>query len=334
MPVTVVVGGFFGDEGKGKILSYLAIHDNPDIVARGGVGPNAGHTVVYNGREYKLRQIPSGFINPKARLLIGPGVLVNPKVLFEELERTKEFNVSSRLGIDYQVGIIEERHIKMDQELKKEIGTTGTGTGPANAERALRKLKVGRDIEELKPRLTDVPGELHKAVEENKSILIEGTQGTFLSLYHGTYPYVTSKDVTAPSILADVGLGPRFVDDVVVVFKSYVTRVGPGPLDNEILDEEEIKRRGMEEYGTVTGRHRRVAPFNKRLARRAVMLNGATMAAITKLDVLFPKARGVTRYEDLPKEAKERLEDIEDAIGVPIKLISTGPDVHEIIDLR
>ncbi len=333
MVVTVVVGGFFGDEGKGKILSYLALRDNPDIVARGGVGPNAGHTVVYRGKEYKLRQVPSGFINPRSRLLIGPGVLVNPEVLLSEIEILSSFNVASRLGVDFQAGIIEPKHIEMDRELKKSIGTTGTGTGPANAERALRKLKVAREIESLKPRLTDVPGEIHEAIEEDKYILVEGTQGTFLSLYHGTYPYVTSKDVTASSILADVGIGPKFVDDVIVVFKSYVTRVGPGPLEGE-LEREDMERLGMIEFGSVTGRPRRAAPFSVKLARRAIMLNGATSVAITKLDVLFPEARGAKRLEDLPREAKKRLEEIEEAIKTPIRLISTGPGAEEIIDLR
>ena len=109
MTLTIICGGFWGDEGKGKILSHLALVDKPSIVVRAGVGPNAGHTIFFEGKEYKLRLIPSGFINPDTRLLIGAGVLINTKVLFKEIEDTKS---QGKLGIDYQVGIIEDKHIK------------------------------------------------------------------------------------------------------------------------------------------------------------------------------------------------------------------------------
>jgi len=329
----VIVGGFFGDEGKGKIISYLALHDRPSIVVRGGVGPNAGHTVMMEGKEFKLRQLPSGFVYEKARLLIGPGVLINPKVLLDEIEKTK-IN-PKRLGVDYQCGIIEDTHIERDSkpDLKGRLGTTGSGCGPANADRALRILKLARDIEELKPFLTDVPGELHDAIDKGETVLIEGTQGTFLSLFHGTYPYVTSKDVTASAICSDVGIGPKHVRDVLVVFKAYVTRVGAGPLPNE-LSEEEAERRGWLEIATVTRRKRRAAPFNFDLARRAVKLNSATMIAITKLDKVFPEVEGVRDFDKLSDGAKEFIWEIEKKVGVPVKIISTGPDILDTIDLR
>jgi len=329
----VVVGGFFGDEGKGKIVSYLAFKDKPKIVARGGVGPNAGHTVVINGKSYKLRQLPSGFVYEKAKLLIGPGVLVNPKVFLNEISET---NIDpNRVGVDYQAGIIEEVHIERDQkkDLKGRLGTTGTGCGPANADRALRTLKMAKEIDVLKKFLTDVPGEIHEAIENNEKVLIEGTQGTFLSLYHGTYPYVTSKDVTAAAICSDVGLGPKFVKDILVVFKAYVTRVGAGPLPGE-LSEEEARKRGWLEIATVTGRKRRAAPFNYDLARRAVLLNSATMLAITKLDKVFPEVAGVRDFDKLTDDAKSFIEEIENKVKVPVKIISTGPDLHDTIDLR
>mgnify|MGYP003873301233 CR=1 FL=1 len=333
LSATVVVGGFFGDEGKGKIISYLALHDKPEIVVRAGVGPNAGHTVIYKGQEYKLRQLPSGFVYEKARLLIGPGVLVNPKILLNEIETTK-IN-PKRVGVDYQCGIIEEGHIERDRkpDLKGRLGTTGSGCGPANADRALRILRIAKEIKDLEPFLTDVPGELHDALDRGEYVLVEGTQGTFLSLFHGTYPYVTSKDVTASAACSDVGIGPKHVRDVIIVFKAYVTRVGAGPLPGE-LPEEEAKRRGWLEIATVTGRVRRAAPFNFDLARRAVRLNSASMIAVTKLDVVFPETRGVTDFDKLSDEAKEFIEEIEKKVGVPVKIISTGPDLMETIDLR
>ncbi len=333
MPLTVIIGGFFGDEGKGKVVSYLALKDNIAVAARGGVGPNAGHTVVMNDKTFKLRQLPSAIVNKRTRLLIGAGVLVNPRVLLEEIKVTDS---KDRVGVDYQAGIIEEKHIQLDAKdkyLSEKIGTTKTGCGPANADRALRILKVARDLPELKPFLTDVADEIHKALEQGRNVLLEGTQGTFLSLYHGTYPYVTSKDVTASAICADVGVGPKSVDDVIIVFKAYVTRVGSGPLEGE-LPIEEIKRRGWVEKGTVTGRLRRAAEFNFNYARRAIKLNSATQIALTKIDVLYKEAKGKKKYEDLPRKAKEFIERIEEELKVPVTLIGTGPAADHMIDVR
>ncbi len=333
MPATVVVGGFFGDEGKGKIIAHLALHDHPDIAARGGVGPNAGHTVEYQGKIFKLRMLPSTFMYDKCRLLIGPGVLVNPKVFLEEVKLTA---TESRAGLDPQCSIIEESHIerdKNDPHLSKVIKTTGTGIGPATEDRVRRIAKTAREISELKSFLVDVPAVVNDAIDKNQNVLIEGTQGTFISLVHGTYPYVTSKDVTASAICADVGVGPRRINDVVLVFKSFVTRVGAGPLEGE-LSEEETASRGWSEHGTVTGRQRRAAPFDFNLARRAVMLNSANNIALTKLDILYPEMAGATEYDELPANAKSFIEEIEHKAGEPVTLIGTGSDSLAIIDRR
>ena len=135
MPCLVTIGGFYGDEGKGKIIAYLATKDDYNVAARGGVGPNAGHTFVQNGKEYKVRMLPSAVVNKNTRLLIGAGVLVEPNILLKEIH---EFNSVDRTFIDFQCGIIEPHHLeidKSDDHLKQTIGTTGTGTGPANADR-------------------------------------------------------------------------------------------------------------------------------------------------------------------------------------------------------
>jgi adenylosuccinate synthase len=332
MPSTVVVGGFFGDEGKGKIISYLAQNDDPSIVVRGGAGPNAGHTIEDGDKKYKVRMLPSGFLNKKARLMIGPGVVVNPDVLHKEIE---EFGVSKRSFVDNNCGIIEKTHTDSDSggQLKEKIGSTGSGTGPANADRAMRTLKMAKEIPSLKPYLVDVAQELHNALDSEQNILVEGTQGTFLSLWHGTYPFVTSKDVTASGICADIGLGPKNVDDVMVVFKSYVTRVGTGTLKGE-LPMDEVANRGWSEVGTVTGRQRRAAEFDFDLAKRAVMLNSATQIALTKLDVLFPECAHKNSFEDLSSAAKKFITNIEDKTDVAVTLIGTGPGVSDIIDLR
>ncbi|KAF6250078.1 MAG: adenylosuccinate synthetase [Candidatus Nitrosopumilus sp. MTA1] len=332
MTSTVVVGGFFGDEGKGKIISYLAIKDNPKIIVRGGAGPNAGHTIRDGDKVYKVRMLPSGFLNKDAKVMIGPGVVINPDILKKEIQ---DFNVSGRSFIDKHCGIIEETHLTRDSkgELKEKIGSTGSGTGPANADRAMRVLKLAKDIDSLSSLVIDVPQAINSALSANENVLVEGTQGTFLSLWHGTYPFVTSKDVTASGICADVGLGPTKVDEVIVVFKSYVTRVGTGPLENEI-SLKEAEKRGWSEFGTITGRQRRAANFDFNLARRAIMLNSATQICITKLDVLFPDCASKNSFDDLSKDAKVFIKNIEDELHTPVTIIGTGPDTIDVIDRR
>lgn len=332
MTSTVVVGGFFGDEGKGKIISYLAIKDNPKIIVRGGAGPNAGHTIRDGEKVYKVRMLPSGFLNKNAKVMIGPGVVINPDVLFKEIQN---FGASGRSFIDKHCGVIEETHLSRDSkgELKEKIGSTGSGTGPANADRAMRILKLAKDFDSLSSLVVDVPEQINSAISNNENVLVEGTQGTFLSLWHGTYPFVTSKDVTASGICADVGLGPKNVDEVLVVFKSYVTRVGTGPLEKE-LTPEEAENKGWSEFGTVTGRQRRAADFDFNLARRAIMLNSATQISITKLDVIFPDCAGMTSYTDLPENAKSFIKNIEQKLNKPVTIIGTGPIINDVIDRR
>lgn len=332
MPATVVVGGFFGDEGKGKMISYLALKDRPAIAVRGGVGPNAGHTFVLNGEVHKVRMLPSAVLSKDTRLMIGAGVVINPEILLSEIEK---YNAHDRVFVDSQCGIIEPRHIERDKgdDLKGRIGTTGSGTGPANADRVMRTLHLARETKELTLYLDDVSNSINFALDRNENVLVEGTQGTFLSIYHGTYPYVTSKDVTASAICADVGLGPKRVDNVILVFKAYVTRVGAGPLENEI-SKEEAQERGWFEVATVTGRERRAAPFNFELAKKAISLNSATQLAITKLDVVFPECAHIREYEKLSDGAKNFIENIEKNTGMQVTLIGTGEDVYDTIDRR
>ena len=332
MPALMVVGGQFGDEGKGKIVSYLALNDNPTAAVRGGVGPNAGHTVIHDGEMFKFRMLPSAVINKDVKLMIGSGVLVDPNVLLEEV---RKFKVSSRVMVDNMCGIIEEKHIERDTQgyLKDKIGTTGTGTGPAQADRIMRTATVARELPSLSNLVGDVSSKINEIIDCGELVLVEGTQGTFLSLYHGTYPYVTSKDVTASSICADVGIGPKRIDEIIVVYKAYTTRVGGGPLEDE-LTTEEIERRGWKEVGTVTGRVRRAAPLKPQLAKKAAVLNSATQIALTKLDILFPECKGGREISKLSSEAKGFVRKLEECTGIPITLIGTGQDDRDIIDRR
>ena len=328
--LSVVVGGFFGDEGKGKITSYLALNRSMDAVVRAGTGPNAGHTVVHDGRTYKLRLIPSGFTSPQAKLMIGPGVLVKEDIVLKEIEETK---IKDRFFIDRHTGVITQEIVDMEKNdnfLMNVVGSTGSGSGMGNAQRALRKLKLAKDFPSLEPYCADVSEMLNDIIDEGGNILVEGSQSTFLSLYHGTYPFVTSKDVAASGALSDIGVGPTRCDEVIVVFKSFVTRVGEGHLEGELSSEEVVKR-GWQEFGTVTGRLRRAAPFDFDLAKRAVRINGATAIALTKMDILYPEITGKTSITDLQGESLEFVEKIEDYTGVPVKYISTGPSSTDLI---
>ncbi|KXA90324.1 adenylosuccinate synthetase, partial [candidate division MSBL1 archaeon SCGC-AAA259B11] len=189
------------------------------------------------------------------------------------------------------------------------------------------------EIDELEEFITDVPKKINEGIKNGEKVIIEGSQGFGLSLYFGTYPYVTSKDVTASSLAADVGVGPTSVDEVVLVFKSFVSRVGAGPFPTE-MSPEEAEAKGIAETATVTGRKRRIGEFDFDLANRSAMINGATQLALTNVDRLFDGNKGVKEYEELTKDAKKFIEKVEQNIGTPVTLVSTGPDTEDTLDLR
>lgn len=331
--LNMIAGGFYGDEGKGKIVGYLAMKDNPDIVVKVGGGPQAGHTVT-NGK--KVTQIPSGFINPDSRLLIGRGTVINPSIVLKEIE---QYDIEEdRIGIDYGCTIIEPKHIKQEQELVKRIGSVGTGTGPARVDRVLRKAMIAKDIEALKPYLTDVACEVNKAIKSDKEILVETVQGYGLSLLnYKFYPYVTSQDTTASQFAADIGIGPKAIDEIIVIYKAYVSRVGKGPMQLE-WTEKEMKERKIEERGTVSKRLRRLGDFDKVLAKESLIGNTGTQAAITCIDRLFDGNSNIKEYDELTKEARDFIEDKdlffknESKYFKGVTLISTGPNTEDTIE--
>jgi adenylosuccinate synthase len=332
MPCTVIVGAFWGDEGKGKIISYLALKDRLDFCVRTG-SVNAAHTVWMNGNRYALHMVPASFIYEKCRLLIAAGANVHVAQFLKEIELTKVDE--HRVGIDKMASIIEEKHSIQDKAsaFNKGIGTTGWGVGPAIQERARRTAKLARDIPELKPYLADATSEINNGIDAGKNVLLEGTQGFMLSLYHGTYPYVTSRDTGAAAICSEAGVGPTRVDDVLIVYKAFITRVGAGPMPGEISIEE-AKKRGWFETAAGTGRNRRSAPFDFEIARKNAKINGATQAAMTKLDCLFPDCRSARKFNELSQAAKDFVEKVEKRTKVPVVLIGTGPEALDIIDRR
>jgi adenylosuccinate synthase len=278
--------------------------------------------------------VPAAFINPKTRLLIAAGANVDVKTFFDEMALTQVD--PKRMGIDMNASIIEQKHCEQDKAsaVNKGIGTTGRGVGPALEERVRRTAKLAKDIPELKPYLADEVAEVNDGLDAGKSVLLEGTQGFMLSLFlGGGYPYVTGRDTGASAIASEAGVGPTRVDDVIIVYKSFITRVGAGPLPGEIT-KEEAEKRGWFEVAAGTGRNRRSAPFDFDLAKKTAKINGATKAAMTKLDCIYPSCKSARKYSDLPKEAKDFIKEVETRTGVPIVFIGTGPDALDLIDRR
>ncbi|MEK6932248.1 MAG: adenylosuccinate synthetase [Nanoarchaeota archaeon] len=331
--LNIIVGGFYGDEGKGKVVGYLSLKDNFDYIVRAGGGPQAGHTVT-NG--IKVTQIPSGLVNKNSRLLIARGTIINPDIVLSEI---KKYGVENRIGIDCGCTIIDPEHLELEKELVQRIGSVGTGTGPARVDRLLRKGKLAKDIYTLKPYLTDVSREVNDALKNNKKVLVEGVQGYGLSLLnYKFYPYVTSQDTTSSQFLADTGVGPKFVDEIFITYKAYVSRVGKGQM-NEWSEEEKLKY-GIREYGTVSSRPRRLGNFDIDLAIDSLIGNTATQGAITNIDRLFKGNDNARDFNKLTKEAQDFINKINEKLKkesrffIGITLISTGSNLEEMIDLR
>lgn len=341
MSVTVVVGGQFGSEGKGKICAHLATTDNVDYMVRCG-GPNSGHTVDLGGKQYKLRQVPAGFVNLKTRLLIAAGALVDPKVFLDEIEICGLD--PTRVGIDRNAGVIEELDLanETNLNLSGRLGSTGTGVGSAVSRRALRDqdFRLASDHPDLEPFVVSVREELATAVQEDKSVVVEGTQGFGLSLYHAEkWPYRTSRDTTAHSFLGEVGLGVRDYD-VILAIRTYPIRVAgnSGPLPNEISWQDVQRESGyphtIAEFTTTTNKLRRVAKFDWSVVEQAVAANSPTHIALHGSDYIGYANYGATDYSCLTGEVRDFVTSLESRLGVPVDFVGTGPVTKHVVDRR
>ena len=336
----MVIGAQFGGEGKGKLVSHLSVVDDADIVVRCG-GPNSGHTVDYEGFRIGLRMVPAGFVNKRTKLMLAPGALVDPRILFAEMEKC---NVDpSRVTIDRNACIVKEEYasLELEQGLRTRIGSTASGTGIGVAKRALRDPDVclARDSEELAPFLGDVSSELNDHLDHGANVIVEGTQGFGLSLYHANhYPYATSRDTTASGFLSETGLAPTLVDDVIMAVRTFPIRVEgeSGPLKSEITWEEVRTKSGyphaISERTTATGRIRRVGNFDLELVRRATQVNRPTSIALHGADYLDYGNKGANREDRLSKDAIKFVKYLEDSLRVPVRFIGTGPKNEEMID--
>ena len=346
--ITIIVGSQWGDEGKGKITDYFAI--NADYVVRFQGGNNAGHTLIVNNETYKLHLIPSGILYPNVISIIGNGVVIDPKVLLQEIKNLKERGNKVNLKISERAHLIMPYHIAMDEALSGHQGELGAGStkrgiAPVCADKAYRhgirigdilepelfkiKLKKAYDFnigiitkvfqssftqsideiydeylgyaKELKGYITDTELELHKAYKNGKNILYEGAQGMSLDLDHGMYPHTTSTNNIASYAGVGSGLSMYGVQTKIIgLVKAYVSRVGVSPFVTE-LEEEKAKelRDAGNEYGTTTGRPRRVGWLDLVQVRQSIRTSGITDIALTKLDILsnFEKIKVCIAYD-------------------------------------
>ncbi len=396
MPGIAIIGAQWGDEGKGKVVDALA--PEADYVVRYQGGANAGHTVVAEGRVFKLNLLPSGVVHPHTVNVLGDGMVIDPFRFQEEVQALEREGFRPRILVSKRAHLVLPHHKKVESR-HDFVGTTGRGIGPAYSDRARRVgIRVGDLLEEevlrervrrllyekpnstreagwdteekaladlramravLEPYAADTGHLLREAVRRGQRILFEGAQATLLDLNYGTYPYVTSSHPTVGGILVGAGVNHKALTRVYGVAKAYTTRVGEGPFPTELHGPlaHHLRERGGE-YGTTTGRPRRVGWLDLVALRYACEVNGFDGLILTKVDVLagLEKVRvgveyleesppgeaspervrylelpgwgdlsGAKRREDLPKSLQAYLELIEEYTGVPVVLLSTGP---------
>ena len=335
MGANIVVDALWGDSGKGKVAAYLTKRENAGLCARAGIGTNAGHSIYLSQDDViRTRQLPLGFLHDSAIIGVGSGVVVNPAIFHAEVERYK---LQDRVRVDYRCAIVTEAHIRREQEnahLSEKVGTTASGSGMARADFILRRAQQAKEIDSLKPYLADV-AELVNEEARTSQVIVECSQGTFLSLaLSPDYPYVTSDNCTVTAAADDVGLSWQHITGATMVVKAVPSRVGAGPMPGE-LSREEIEKRGLAEYGVVTGRPRRKSaeiPWD--MLRYAAMLNSPTEIALTFCDHYDPHVTGATEASDLTAAVRALIEKVEDVTNAPVTIVETGKLFAHMIDMR
>jgi adenylosuccinate synthase len=345
--VDVLIGGQYGSEGKGNIVGHIA--PEYDLLVRVG-GPNAGHQVFAEPEPEKYFHLPSGTQRaPNAKLLLGPGAVINPTKLLDEI--AKHGISSERLVIDRQAIVISSDDIEQEKARFGNISSTAQGVGIASARKLTGRsdykagtdLFLARDCSDLQPFLGSARKVLADAFVKGHRILLEGTQGTSLSLHHGQYPHVTSRDTTVAGCLADAGIAPSNVRRVIMVCRTYPIRVGgpSGPMEYEV-DMEEIHHRSRipldplknAERTTTTNKERRIAEFDWEQFKDSVQLNGPTDIALTFVDYFGIENRKAFRFEQLTDETIRFVEEVERVSGRPVSLLSTDFNWRNVIDRR
>lgn len=335
----VLVGGQYGSEGKGAIARHLA--DCYDVHVRVG-SPNAGHTFYWGGAKHVMQSIPCGWINPNAKIVIGRGALLNHTMLMREIVHIMTYypNFLNRLYIDAHAGVLDERFHEqeggVDGEMHRRIGSTGEGVGPARIARLERdpeKFRLFKDVAEewglSKCCTDDTPRLIAKWQDHGNSVLVEGTQGSGLSLLHSHWPYCTSIDTNAAGIISEVGIAPSRVTDVLMVCRTFPIRVAgnSGPMRDEISWDYLSKQIGhtVEERTTVTKKVRRVAKWNDDLFKKSFTLNEPTEIALTFCDYVDPSVFGETDPDRVLTDRIEKFLSEHELTGA-VRYLSTGPD--------
>ncbi|AEF91096.1 Adenylosuccinate synthetase [Delftia sp. Cs1-4] len=362
--VDVLVGGQYGSEGKGHVVAYLA--KEYDVLLRVG-GPNAGHTVLGLKGQYTYHHLPSGSMDVNAKLLLGPGMTVFVSGLLKEIA---DCGVTpERLFIDPNVMVIEQADKDAEARVKSAIASTASGSGAASArrinDRGLSTVRLAKDVPELAPYVGEqepyrgsTMRQLEIAYRKRQSIFLEGTQGSGLSIFHGRYPHVTSRDTNVAGCLAEAGISPSRVRRILMVVRPTPIRVGDPDGDQgatsghlkhptsfrEIADEvgldpEELERN---ERTSTTRRNRRVGWFEWEQFRQACALNAPTDIVLSFADYLNSKNRDARRFEQLGAETIKFVEELERVAQAPVSLINTrfprgsdaDGDIRTIIDRR
>lgn len=394
MPGIAIIGAQWGDEGKGKIVDFLA--PEAKFVARYQGGANAGHTVNAGGKTFKLNLLPSGVLHAGAVSILGDGMVIDPDKFLEERQNLLDGGLNPDLRISDRAHLVLPHHKFVDGR-KDFVGTTGRGIGPAYADRARRvgirfgdlldesllrerverlleakpnstrdagwtSVQVGLDAlapirEKLAPFVQDTGAVLRQAIRDGQNVLFEGAQATLLDLNYGTYPFVTSSHPTVGGVIVGTGVSHKAIHRVYGVAKAFNTRVGHGPFPTEVHDQAGILRlRGdgsnpWDEYGTTTGRPRRVGWLDLELLKYAVDVNGLDGLVINKMDILsgldsipvcvgygsegqpiyrhmkgWATTDGAQSRDTLPREAQAYLALIEETVGCPVVIFSCGPE--------
>lgn len=338
--MTAVIGAQYGSEGKGAIVRAIA--DEYNMHVRVG-SPNAGHTIHFKGEKHVMQSIPCGWINPGATIVIGRGALLNMRLLMAEIEHVEKFypNFRKRLMIDAYAGILDERFHEMEGgvngEMHRRIGSTGEGVGPAREARISRNIdkfclfhKVAGKYGLLDCMEEDTPGTIAVMQDTGHNVLLEGTQGSALSLLHSCWPYCTSVDTNAAGMLAEIGIAPARLTNVLMVARTFPIRVAgnSGPMANEITWQELSKRIGVnvEERTTVTKKVRRVGEWDDRLFRNACVLNMPTDIALTFADYIDPALYGVRDPDVVLSSAPLTDFMVEHQLLGRVSMVGTGPD--------
>lgn len=394
MPGIAIIGAQWGDEGKGKIVDFLA--PEAKFVARYQGGANAGHTVNAGGKTFKLNLLPSGVLHAGAVSILGDGMVIDPDKFMEERQNLLDGGLNPDLRISDRAHLVLPHHKYVDGR-KDFVGTTGRGIGPAYADRARRvgirfgdllddtvlrerverlleakpnstrdagwtSAEVGLEAlapirEKLAPFVQDTGAILRQAIKDGQNVLFEGAQATLLDLNYGTYPFVTSSHPSIGGVIVGTGVSHKAIHKVYGVAKAFNTRVGHGPFATELTDQASILRlRGdgsnpWDEYGTTTGRPRRVGWLDLELLKYAVDVNGLDGLVINKMDILsgldtipvcvgygsegqpiyknmkgWDTTDGADSRATLAKEAQAYLDLIEETVNCPVVIFSCGPE--------